>query len=344
MPTRSQTQNNSSLALPPEIRLRIYEAALPAEIILKFLQFDADVQLSPRRIYQIRKPQRKCLPFFMFANKLVFNEVSPLFWSRVVLDGSNDRLREMLYEIKRTKLPPRQNRIHLTEPNLQLIRHMIIPVFGYENLAVPIEALPNLQKLTIYVRGQVLFDVCINIAAQLKKANLPWDLDACFTTLFNGIASSRWTAETEQMIGSKIPSLAERYTINLKLSPRFFRIARHVILDTGERCGHIYKAELSVSYEWNTRRLSTRLEDVAMITKPAKADERGDWARHDSREQTIYTPEDEESWYEEASFDLLEVLIFKELRKRGLIDCDWVKRWTLLSPDVYPLGSYYSNT
>lgn len=78
------TEQMSLLDLPAEIRLRIYEFAIPQEIILQTWDHNPDIS---KRVYNVQLAE-EMQPRFMFTNKLVHREALPIFWDRVILDHS----------------------------------------------------------------------------------------------------------------------------------------------------------------------------------------------------------------------------------------------------------------
>lgn len=327
--------DSAFLKLPPEIRLNIYEYALPDEILLKTWRL-RDVQGPIHKCaYQIYQPPKHHTPYFILTCRTVFYEVAPLIWARAVLDRTlyyTDSWHDNGPHSHRTI--HRKRSIYIPERFAIQIRHIILPISGGQYLNDPLDPFPCLQTVTIHVQGKTLtHSRSEEVRLLLKARALPRNLDSYMRAFSRELPEAEWAQNPAYTITSQLPALAKRYSIRVQLPPRCFRVSRIVILDSSKEEFHVYTAKFRTKYLWNEDRTEVSFEDATMTTTQIGANTTYyHIARSGSHGGLTYDMRYEDHWLADAKYPFLDRLAFKELRSQGLVDCGWVKTWRLGPP------------
>lgn len=206
------------LDLPAEIRLRIYEFAIPEEIILQTWDYDVDVS---ERIYSVQLAERD-RPKFIFANKLIRQEASPIFWERVTMDHSflsaNGRIAIDTSDAGAddVSLPA----IRISADNLASVRKLIISTQaeGISERIWPC-AFPNLRTIDItYLPADVLDRDLQRIYVRARASKQPKSLTAILGEYFRQLLVSQDLSDAIAMDLSAIVD-ENKYNLSISLLP-----------------------------------------------------------------------------------------------------------------------------
>lgn len=138
----------SLLDLPPEIRVRIYEFAIPEEIPLQTWDYNAEIK---DRIYTIQLAEQD-QPKFIFANRLIHREASQVFWDRVTLDHSylSENGRAVITSLDDGSEDAQISNIKVSEQNAEHVQKLVISTQadGITERIWPC-SFPNLKSISI---------------------------------------------------------------------------------------------------------------------------------------------------------------------------------------------------
>lgn len=327
--------DSTFLILPLEIRLKIYEYALPNEILLKTWRL-RDIQGPLHKCaYQIYQPPRYHTPYFILTSKTIFYEVETLLWARVVLDRTVYDTESWNNSSARSQSTIHRKRsIYIPERFATQIQHIVLPAYGGHYLNQPLAPFPCLRTITVHVPGKTLtYPRSEEIRLGHKTTASICSLDSYMKAFFRELPDEEWAKDPAYNITSQVSTLAKRYSVRLQLPPRYFRVSRIVILSSGSEEHHMYAAKFRVTYLWNKDRIDVGFEDIMMTTTQAAADTTYyHIARSGSHGGLTYDMRFEDYWLADAKCPFVDRLAFKELRGRGLVDCGWVETWRLAPP------------
>lgn len=322
MASLATTPPTGFLDLPPEIRVQIYQYAIPGEIVIK--EWPSSESEQGFHELQLAHDIR---PGFMLANTLIFRESSGIFWERVILDRTLlDTKSWISRPLDASLLSEPVNKICPSDDQIKQLQHVKVNILGDDSEVKWLLSLPNLKTITLFLSGRCVSEtdflaVCSRLRGRLNTRKVQYDLHLWMQEYFRNVASHLTRYEG---VASNIPLLAERYSVQIQLAPRQASQSWNRIVAWGVVEDVKHQSTLRLTYDCNQDLTMSDFDDIATMVTPSNDLDQNMWRTdmpwsHGNIQRFPHVYRCAGEFIKMKSRSIIERLMFRELETQGIV-------------------------
>lgn len=310
------------LDLPAEIRVQIYQYAIPNEIVVK--EWPASDSEQGFHELQLAEHER---PSFMLANTLIHRESSNIFWERVVLDRTLlDTKSWISRPLDASPTSEPRSKIYLSNDHMQQLQHVKVNILADDSEVKWLLSLSNLKTITLFLTGRCVLEsdflaVCSRLRNRLNTRKVQYDLHMWMQEYFRNVSSNLTQYEG---VATSIPLLAENHSVQIQLAPRQASQSWNRLVAWGVVEDVKHQSTLRLRYDWNQDLTMSDFDDITTTITPSMDIDQSAWRTdmpwsHGNVDcfPKIYRCAGE--FISMKSRSIIERLMFRELENKGIV-------------------------